>query len=150
MRPSLAQFLMSTAATLNREIAPHVMGNRYALGNIGTIGLLMTLMAQETERAADTLVHEQDALRALFADAAKAPLPEPLRTRLAAAGVPVVRNSYRLTDLERDTAALNTLLIELHETVEPSAFDWAQALERRILEVLKLGAACRALYLPTL
>lgn len=150
MKPSLSQFLMGAAATLNRDVAPHVRGSRYALGHVGTLGLLMTLMAQETERAADTLVHEQDTLRGLFADAAKQPLAPDLRARLAAAGVPVERTSYRLSDLERDAAALNTLLIELHQAVEGNPFDWAETLEQRILEVLKLGAECRALYLPSL
>ncbi len=150
MKPSISQILMGGAGALNTDIAPHIKGDPYALGAAGIIGLLMILSAQESERAADTLVSEQEALRVLFADAAGVDLPAPLRAELARAASAPAAPSLRLADLESETAALKALLIRLHEALEASPFDWAEALEARIWEILKLGAACRALYLPTL
>lgn len=149
MRPSVSQMLMGAAANLNRDIAPSIQPGSYAIGQAGTIGLLMVLMAQESDRAVDTLVNEQDAIRALFAEAARASVPDDLRLRLAEAAARS-RTSLRISDLEGETALLNELLIELHAWLETSKFDWAEALESRVWEILKLGADCRALYLPTL
>lgn len=148
MRPSIPQLLVGAAGTL-RNVLGSVRGESYAMASMGTLGMLLVLMSQEADRAAETLVSEQDAIRALFADAATHALPEPLRTNIADAANGQ-RTSIRVDVLERETAELKTLLIELHAWLETSAFDWAEALEARIWEILKLGAEARALYLPTL
>ena len=45
MKTSLAHYLMGAASTLNKDVAPHVREQPYALGHVGTIGLLLVLMA---------------------------------------------------------------------------------------------------------
>jgi hypothetical protein len=149
MRPTIAQFLTKSAQTLGMDVAPNVRGDPYAAAKTGMIGTILILLAQESERAADTLIREQDAIRALFLEAAHAPLDDDLRARLEAAGGEGPR-SHRLDVLEAESARLNAVLIELHEAVEAGAFDWAEALEARIWEILRLGAECRAVFLPTL
>ncbi|HVY03294.1 MAG TPA: hypothetical protein VG983_06520 [Caulobacterales bacterium] len=138
MKPTIAQYLAGAGATLMREIAPQA--DAYGRGQIGAIGAILSFAAREADRAVDTLAREQDALRALFADAAEVPLADDLRARLreAAGGA---RASLRVSDLERENAALKALLIELHEAVEQRA-DGAD-LEARIWAVLNEGADAR-------
>jgi len=151
MKPSFAQVLMGVASTLVDDVAPHIGDDApYAVGHIGTIGLILACAAQEADRAAETATLEQDALRALFAEAALAPLAPDLRARLRAAGADNRRPSLRVSDLEAQTAQLKLLLMELLETIETERFDWAERLESRIWDVLKSGAERRALYLPVL
>ncbi|HVY83969.1 MAG TPA: hypothetical protein VG943_02470 [Caulobacterales bacterium] len=151
MKPTLGQMLMGAASTLNDEIAPHIDdGAPVAIGHVGTLGLILACMAQEADRAVETAVREQDAIRALFADAAKAPLPRDLAIRLKAAAADDARPSLKLTDLEAQNAKLKRLLMTLLETLEAEHFDWAVALEARVWTILKTGAERRALYLPVL
>jgi hypothetical protein len=150
MKPSIGQMLMGSASTLTREVAPHLERAPSAIGQIGTIGLILACIAQEADRAAETALREQDALRALFADAAQSPLPEDLCVRLRAAASEDARPSLKLSDLEPQNAALMTLAGELLNTVEEQNYDWAEKLESRIWRVLKAGAERRALYLPVL
>lgn len=148
MRPSIPQLLVGAAGTIRNALGG-MRGESYAMASMGTLGMLLILMSQEADRAAETLVSEQDAIRALFADAAGHALPEPLRARVAEAARGV-RASLRVDVLQAETNDLKALLTELHAWLETSPFDWAEALEARIWEILRLGAAARALYLPTL
>ncbi len=151
MKPSFSQILMGAASTLSRDVAPHIAPDSpYAVGHAGTIGLLLACAAQEADRATETAMREQDALRALFTDAAKAPLAPDLVARLRIAGLDDTRPSLKITDLEAQTEKLKLLLMELLETVEEERFDWAELLEKRIWGALKSGAERRALYLPVL
>jgi hypothetical protein len=150
MKPSMAQMLMGVASTLTRDIAPHLENTPAAIGQVGTIGLILACIAQEADRAAETALREQDALRALFADAAESQLPEDLRQRLRGAALDDARPSLKIADLEPQNAALAELLGELLRTVEELNFDWAEKLETRIWRLLKAGADRRALYLPVL
>lgn len=138
MRPSIAKYLAGAGATLGREIAPQA--DAYGRGQIGAIGMILNFAAREADRAVDTLVGEQDALRALFKDAALTDLPDDLRARLREAAIGD-RKSLRLSDLERETAPLKMLLIELHTAIEQRA-DGA-ALEARIWDILNDGADAR-------
>lgn len=149
MKPSIPHMLLGAASTITRDVIGHVRDDEYARETLGTIGMMLMLMAQEAGRTADTLVTEQEATRHLFADAAGLPLPLHLRERLRIASRDT-GGSLRVEDLAEETAQLNALLIELHEEIERSAFDWAEAFEARIWELLKLGAECRVVYLPTL
>jgi len=148
MRPSTPQLLVGAAGTIRNALGG-MRGESYAMASMGTLGMLLILMSQEADRAAETLVSEQDAIRSLFADAAEHALPEPLRTRVSEAALGQ-RTSLRVDVLQAETDGLKTLLTEVHAWLETSPFDWAEALEARIWEILRLGAAARALYLPTL
>lgn len=149
MRPTLPQILMGAADTLGRDIAPLAASAPFAQGQLGAIGLILACVAQEADRAVETAILEQEALRALFADAGKHALPDPLRARVAAAAREE-RRSLRLSDLEAQREQLTALLGELLVHVEQEHFDWAQELEQRIWRALKAGTERRALYLPVL
>ena len=150
MKPSFSQLLLGAASTLTQDIAPQMKRAPAAQGQLGAIGLILACAAQEADRAVETALIEQDALRALFADAALQPLTESLRMRLQAASLDHARPSLKLSALETQTTHLNALLMDLLEQVETEQFDWAIALEKRIWGMLKANAERRALYLPVL
>ncbi len=149
MRPTLSQILMGAADTLGRDIAPLASDAPFAQGQLGAIGLILACVAQEADRAVETAILEQEALRALFADAAKVALPEHVRVRVAAAAREE-RKSLRLSDLEAQRESMTALLGELLEHIEQQYFDWAEDLEKRIWRALKAGTERRTLYLPVL
>ncbi len=147
----MAQLLMGAAAALTREIAPHLENNPTAKARAGALGLILACAAQEADSGAETLIREQDALRALLLEASHMPLgDEALLTQLAQAGRDESRPSLKVTDLEAQNGALMGLLGALLAHVEAINFDWAETLEARIWRLLKAGAERRALYLPVL
>jgi len=150
MKPTIGQILLGSATTLTEDIAPNIQGAPFAIGRLGTIGLILACLAQEADRAVETAVREQDAMRALFADAAKLQVPEDLRQRLRRAGADDSRPSLKLSELEIVTTQLSELLQDLLEHCEAAEFDWSIQLETRIWRLLKAGADRRALFLPVL
>lgn len=149
MKPSMNQILMGVAATMSKDVAAHV-NEPIAVGHVGTIGLILACVAQETERAAETAILEQDALRALFRDAIDQPMPEELLLELRAAVRDDSRASLKLGDLDAQAARSRELVTPLLAYLETQNFDWAEKLEKRVWGVLKAGAERRALYLPVL
>lgn len=141
MRPSLAKYLAGATGTLARDVSP-LLESAYARAQVGSLSMVLNFVSREADRAADTLVREQDAMRALFADAANAALSEELRNRLrdAAAGQ---RASLKVSELERENAVLKTLFIELHEAVETSSDPAAAEIEGRVWKILNDGADAR-------
>ena len=150
MKPSFAHILMGATGAMGTQVAPRLAGDLYAMGQASIVGLIMVLVAQEADRAADTLSLETVGMRALFAEAAEAPLPEGLRRRLAAmADAPHAAN-FTVTALEATATPMRELLIELHEALEDRPDEWARPLEAKVWDILKLGAYHRELYLPVL
>jgi hypothetical protein len=141
MRPSLSKYLAGATGTLARDVSP-LLESAYARAQVGSLSMVLNFVSREADRAADTLVREQDAIRALFADAAKAALPDDLCTRLreAAAGH---RASLKVSELERENTGLKAVLIELHEAVEASSDPASAEIEARIWKILNDGADAR-------
>ena len=150
MKPSMAQLLMGTAASLGKDVIPLVAGNGFAVGQVSMAGLIMVLAAQEADRAADTLWRERAAIKELFGEAAQAPLPEGLVVRLHEAAHAPLGTQLQISMLESEVAPLKTLLIELHAALEDEDAPWARALETKVWSVLKLGADARVLYMPAM
>jgi hypothetical protein len=141
MKPGIAQIALGAANTLAAGVAPH-LASPYAVGHAGTVAMLLIFMAQEAERAAETLAGENAALRALFAEAA--PKLEWLRERLADASAGR-EESLHVSILEAENARLRTLLIELHAAAEAADL---HDVEAQIWRVLKKSADDRSLVLP--
>ncbi|MGE3250849.1 MAG: hypothetical protein AB7J28_05125 [Hyphomonadaceae bacterium] len=150
MKPSFPQILMGAAGAMVQHVGPRLAGDNYALGQASIIGLIMVMVAQEADRAADTLSLETVAMRALFAEAAEAPLPAGLCQRLRAMAEAPHAESFTITALEATAAPMKELLIELHEALEDRPDEWARPLEAKVWDILKLGAYHRELYLPVL
>jgi hypothetical protein len=148
MKPGIADLLMNAATTLGADVAPHLIDKPYALGHAGTIGLMLVFLAQESERAAETLVADNGELRALFGEAAEDPLvPEDLRSALARAAQSSDR-SLHISVLEADNAALKALLVALHGLVDDRIDPLARQMQIAIWRHLKASADRRALHLP--
>jgi hypothetical protein len=147
MKPALGDLLLTSAQTLGTDVAPLLADKPYAMGHVGTIGLLLVFLAQEAERAADTLYTDNRELRALFADAAGAPLGADLSSALRHAAA-AAETSLHVRVLEAENAALKSLLIALHHVVDESPMPWARDLQRAIWAHLKASADRRALVLP--
>lgn len=147
MKPLLPELLGGAAMTLALEVAPRLEAAPYARGHAMTIMMMLIFAAQEADRAADVLYTENAALKALLKEAADLDLPEPVRTAArAAAAAP--DPGLRVSALAALNADLRRDLITLHEAVEASPAPWAEALEARIWDLLRTGAAARALTLP--
>jgi hypothetical protein len=141
--------MVGAARTLSQEVAPALAADPYARGHVGTIALLLTLMAQEAERAAQSTLWEIDAMRSLFEEAAHLELPHALVSDLAA-GAKAAPEGLHVRTLETHAASLKALLIRLHEAAEAEPAAWARALERRIWGLLNAAAQARSLHLPAL
>ncbi len=146
MKPGVDHILMLMAGTLATKVSDAMPADHYAAGDAKMLALLNVLLAQEVDRAADRLVRENGALRALFARASRH-LPPPLRECVAEAAVSTDAN-FLLSTLEGGNARLKDLLIEVHIVAETETADWAASLNRDILALLKQGAEERMFVLP--
>ena len=150
MIPSFSRMLMGAADTLSQDVAPHIKDAPDAIGHMGTIGLILSCMAQAVDSAAEAAIAEQEALRAFFREATSQPLREDLLQEVRIAGIDSARPSLKVSALEAQNAELTRLLMEVLQYLEAEHFDWAIALEAKIWALLKASAERRALYLPVL
>jgi hypothetical protein len=141
--PTAPEILLGTFRALMEPPPPEAMG-AFETGKIGVIAMISFLVAQEAERGVAMRVAENRTIRALFAEAAEGGWSPALTGRLAA----LARGEdtdLTITALDRNNAELAAALIALHMAVE-AAQDPAR--ERRILRLLRDGAAARLLELP--
>lgn len=149
MKPSLPHILFSAAGTLGTGVAPHLLGAPYAIGHVGTIGLLMIFAAQESDRQVETLFIENAALTDLFTEARSLPLPAEVAAAIDAM-LAQPDPGLRVGPLEAANEAKREVLIGLHAAVEVLEGDAARAVETQIWTILLAGAEARALTLPVL
>ena len=148
MKPSMDHLLMTMVGTIASRIIPAMPEQSYALGDAKMVAAIAIILAQEVDRAADVLITENAALRALFGKAAAHELG-PLATQLAKAAQSTDSN-YKVSSLEAGNACLRELLIDLHTQAEVRSEDWAKALNADIWAILKRGAEQRMLHLPSM
>jgi hypothetical protein len=129
MVPSVAQVLNGIARTMLMDLLPqttHAYG-----GQTLQLGAALAMMcAQECDRAAARLVEENQALAALFADAAAFVGDAALRGELQGAGAGAA--SLLVSALHERNRALRALLVRLHAHVETLDGAAARAIEERI------------------
>lgn len=135
MKIDIATLLQRYTNTLFTEVAP-ALGQNFLARNVYMIGAGLKYAAQQIEDSVDWLVTENQAMRALFADAERwipdASLAD--RLRVAAASLD---SSLRLSELNRSHDELTALLIELQIAVEALGTQTAREMERNILVYLK-------------
>jgi hypothetical protein len=142
MKPSPDLVLNQAFAKIAMEMGPALPAG-YGQGSATTTGVLLLLVAQEFNRAADIRAKENAAMRTLLAEAA---VGGDLGVRLkAAAGEREA--DLNVATLDRANAALKTLLIELHAHAERSG---DVGLETRIVRLLAEAAAARQVFLPAM
>ncbi|MFZ5728221.1 MAG: hypothetical protein ACOY4G_02620 [Pseudomonadota bacterium] len=143
MKPSAPQVLADLAGLSMRNAAPDVAPAARA-GQLGLAALLLGLAAEMWDGAADILVRENAALRALLADGAA--LSEDAARRrwlseLSAGG----DGSLRISDLEAANAELKVALIALHAELERRSDEAARDLEARVWDELARSTERRKL-----
>ena len=135
MNPEGNKILSLSMQRLAGEIAP-MLPNAFAQGQIGLIGIMLTLVGNEYERGADLRVNENRALRELFAEAARDVNDATLKSRLEAAAK-TDDASLKISVLNQANYELRRLLIEVHAYVETQSSDEARRLERKIWALLR-------------
>jgi len=145
VKPDVPKLLEILSARMLFDVAPNVQPS-YRQSSVSITGILLTMVKEETERAAARRVDENAALRAIFARAAASVAEPALRAKLAEAAAS--RDpSLLLSELESANAGLRALLIELHAHVESETAPWARALDAEIWRELVVSTERRRLSL---
>jgi hypothetical protein len=145
MKPDPAQVLETVGFGLIAEVAPHVR-SAYVQSALAIQAALLLAAREEFDRAAAWRVEENQAMRALFADAVDVVGDDRLRQRLRDAAA-TVDASLLVPDLDRANRSLRGLLVELHAHVEGVPGAAAKHLEAAIWRELRLSTERRRLSL---
>ncbi|MBV9904146.1 MAG: hypothetical protein JO346_06145 [Alphaproteobacteria bacterium] len=141
MNPEIPTILALTMQRLAGGITEH--GAAFAQGQMGLIGMMMTLSAKEYERGAEIRVAENNDIRALFTALAPEVKDAALKAKLEAAAAGK-DESLLISKLNANNYALRRLLTEAQVYAEDNG---ARAAEQRIWAVLKAMAARRLVQL---
>lgn len=135
MKPDIPAVLAEIAGLVARNAVPDVDPAERA-GALGLSAALLGMAAEAWDGAAQRLVEENRAVRALLADAGG----RAGRNAWLAEGTD---DDLRISALSADNARLRTALIELHKAVEGDVSPEARDLEARIWEELRLSTERR-------
>jgi hypothetical protein len=143
MIPDIGTVLGGITRTLMMDLAPEVT-SPYGSLTIQLSAGLLSMIAQESDRAAARLSDENRALRELFASAAAVVTDIQLDQDLAAA-VQAPGSSLLVSDLRQENRALRALLVRLHAHVEGLDGPTARALEAQVWQELIVSTQRRQL-----
>ena len=134
MIPDIGIVLGGIMRALMLDIGPEVT-SPYGSLTIQISAGLLSMIAQESDRAAARLSEENGALRQLFASAAAVVTDTELTEGLAAA-VRAPAPSLLVSDLRQENCTLRALLVRLHAQVEELDGPAARALEAQVWQEL--------------
>jgi len=120
--------------------------NAYAATDLGYFTILLSMVAQDYERAADVFVTEDAEISAILRKAAGVLEDRALQTRIAET-LDNKAASLRLSDLTARSDMLLKLLIDVHaavEAAEAAGAGWAPALNADIWRFLEAHVARQA------
>lgn len=144
MKPSPDVILNQTFAKVAFEMGPALPAG-YGQGSATITGVLLLMVAQEFNRAADIRAKENAVMRAILKGAAKGVAGD-LGARLQAAGE-TQDADLNVATLDRANGDLKKLLIELHAHAEEAG---DIALTGDILTFLRDAATARQVFLPAM
>lgn len=127
---------------LNERITP-ALTDSFAVETARLAGLVLAITTNGIDDAAAIRIAENDAMRALFKDAAGVVAVAALADKLEHAAT-TTASGYKLSELDRDNAALRSLLVDLHVAVENQSGAPARTIDSRIWRMLKDFEAARA------
>ncbi len=142
MKPEVDQILGLSAGQLMGTLAP-LLPSVYETGAASLLGIMMTLSAQEYERAADVRAADNADMRALFRECAHQIDDAALKTKLGHAAA-THDASLKISALDAENWELRRVLIALQVHCEDKGL---RDVERRIWKVLKASAERRLLKL---
>ena len=143
MRPEATRFLGVAAGHLMLKTAG-ALGSGYEQSSVSVMGLMLTQLADEFERAAARRVEENRALRRIFTDAADAVADDGLRAKIANASSGDDPD-LAVSALEQSNCELRALLIELHAYVEELDTEAARRVDAEIWRELVTSTERRKL-----
>jgi len=143
MRPEPRYFLGIAAGHLMGKTAG-ALAHGYEQSSVSVIGLMLTQLGEEFERAAARRVEENRALRRIFSGSVDVVTDDGLRGRLAEAARGE-DSDLAVSALEQSNCALRALLIELHVHVEELDSQAARSLEAEIWQELVASTERRKL-----
>lgn len=142
MKPEVDQILGLSAGQLMGVLGPQLPAG-FAQGSASLLGIMMMLMAQEYDRAAEIRVRENDDMRALFRETTAKIADADLKAMVARAGE--TRDaSLKISALNAENTELRRVLIRLQAHAEEKGL---AHIERRIWDVLKAMADRRLIRL---
>ncbi len=145
MIPKGSQAIGHLVTRIAQDLLPKA-SDAYTATDLGYFTLLLTMVAQDYDRAADLLVSEHAALQPILR-AAGARLADPaLQARIAEA-LQMEAPSLKVSDLTARADVTMKLLIEVHaavEDAEAAGADWARALNEDIWRFLGTHVAAHA------
>lgn len=149
MKPGIDQLLTTLATTLATRILPQLDAQSYATGDARIAALLSILLAQEADRAADTLSRENREMRMLFLAASKMDLMPSLRVRLAHDAA-LEEADIRLSTLSAAHDRYSETLMALQIAIEDLDAEWARLLNKEIWQFLVRASESRLLFMPAM
>jgi len=136
MRPDSPKVLFGVAGALMTQIMPEVR-TPIAVQTVSLSAALLSMVAQEFDRAASRQVEENRAIRALLSDAHDIVGDLALRGRIKAETADPVEHDLHVSALQLVNDRLRSLLIDIHAAVETTPGGAAATLNDRIWDELK-------------
>jgi hypothetical protein len=149
MIPKGAQAIGNLVARIGTDLIPRAP-DAYTATDLAYFTMLLSMVAQDYDRAAEVMVAEHAALGPIL-EAAAARLDDPtLRARIAEART-AEPGSLRVSALAARSDATLRLLIDVHAAVEDAraaGAEWAPALDDEIWRFLETHVAAQAYDVP--
>jgi hypothetical protein len=142
MKPDIPLVLQDHAKRLMESFAPKLEG--FDANGAAMMSFMLAMTAEEWDRAASRRVEENEAIRAIFRDAAPRIANHQLAVRLEALAATDDRD-LRISALDTSNTALREALAELHAHVEASDNDDFRAINEAIWAELKRSVERRQL-----
>ncbi len=136
MRPDSPKVLFGVAAALMMQIMPEVR-TPIVIQSVSLAAALLSMVAQEFDRAASRLVEENRAVRALLSDAHGIIGDSSLGSRIEAEVADPIEHDFHVSALQAVNDRLRALLVDVHTAVESIHGDAAANLNDRLWDELK-------------
>lgn len=130
MRPDPGRVLQGVAVNLLTNVMQEIR-TPFGLQTVGIAGSLAMMTAEEFDRAADRLVTENRAVRAILSDGLPLVDGDAAAAVSAAIATPAAPN-FRVSSLLAENDALRAGLVALHAGVDHAATPEARAMDERI------------------
>jgi len=145
MIPRGSEAIRHLVTRVAQDLVPKAR-DAYTAADLGYLTVLMGMIAQDYDRAAEVLVAEHAALQPILREAARHLGDADLKKRIAEA-LAAEAPSLRVSDLTARSDAALKLLIDLHaaiEAAEGAGADWARAVNGEIWRFLEAHVAAHA------
>jgi hypothetical protein len=149
MIPKGAQGIGNLVNRIGRDLIPRA-ADAYTATDLGYFTMLLGMVAQDYDRAADVLVAEHAALGSILSEASSHIEDAALRSRIADA-IAAEPASLRVSDLATRGDATMRVLIDVHAEVESAlaaGAAWAGPLNDNIWRFLETHVAAQAYDVP--